>query len=135
MSRGPMCYLPAVQGHRASPLLPLLTELTQEGAASTFVAMGFLGLIEVAPRLDYLPFLWATTLAWWKRHGTNPGFWHDHGVGRRVCAWVDTVLSQPHVALPSHRDALIGISDTLLKCGITQAKPLEDQILGLLRES
>lgn len=135
MSRGPMCYLTAVQGHRTSPLLPLLTELTQEGAASTFVAMGFLGLIEVAPRLDYLPFLWATTLAWWKRHGTNPGFWHDHGVGRRVCAWVETVLSQPHVALPSHRDALIGISDTLLKCGITQAKPLEDQILELLRES
>lgn len=135
MGRGPKCYLPPAQGHRTGALLPLVTSLTEEGAASTFIAMGFLGLIEVAPRLDNLPFLWATTVAWWNRWGINSGFWQDHGIGRRVCDWVDAVLSQSDADLRPQRDALIGISDILLKCGITQSKPLEERILERLAKS
>jgi hypothetical protein len=135
MGRGPKCYLPPAQGHRTGALLPLVTSLTEEGAASTFIAMGFLGLIEVAPRLDNLPFLWATTVAWWNRWRINSGFWQDHGIGRRVCDWVDAVLSQSDADLRPQRDALIGISDILLKCGITQSKPLEERILERLAKS
>jgi hypothetical protein len=67
----------------------MLTTLAEQAAGSTFVAMAFLRLLEIAPHADRLTFIARAAVAWWGVQGANSEFWIDHGVGRRLCEWVD----------------------------------------------
>ena len=89
MGRGPRCYVLPPGAARADLLLPMLTQLTEQAAGSTFVGIAFLELLEVEPHASRLMFMARAVAAWWRVQGANAEFWIDHGVGRRVCDWID----------------------------------------------
>nr|WP_297384458.1 hypothetical protein [uncultured Roseateles sp.] len=129
LARGPQCYVLPPGAARAAVLLPMLTELAQRAARSTFVALAFLGLLEVEPHASRLPFLARAVAAWWSAQDANDEFWCSHGVGARVCAWIDKAVLQGDAAADELAGSdLTTMMDTLLRCGIPAAKALDERI-------
>ncbi|MFM0619778.1 hypothetical protein PQR37_37605 [Paraburkholderia nemoris] len=129
LGKGPRCYVPPAEARRVDPLLPTLAQLAEQAAGSTFVAIALLGLLEIEPHGDRLPFLARTAAAWWGAQGANTEFWIDHGIGRRLCAWIDkTVLGAD--ASPALLDSpeLHLLTDILVKCGTPLARALEERL-------
>jgi hypothetical protein len=76
---------------RIGPFLPLLERLTRD-APSLFVAIVTLNLLEVSPRIEHAPLLMGAAKAWVSAFSDDNDFWVNHGVGRRVCALIDSTL-------------------------------------------
>jgi hypothetical protein len=127
--QGPRCYIVPAGATRAGLLLPLLTELTEEAAGSTFVAVAFIELLEVEPQANLMTFLSRAARAWWQRQGPDAEFWIEYGVGQRLCNWIEkAVLSTP--VLPTVIDGaeLAATVDILVQCGTPSARRLEERI-------
>lgn len=127
--RGPKCYVLPAGAARAYTLLPMLTDLAEQAATSTFGAIAFLGLLEVEPHASRFEVLARTVAAWWRSHGPSAEFWIDHGIGARACAWIDKAVVQGSAGLEmlagSH---LTTVMDTLVRCGIPAATMLNARI-------
>jgi hypothetical protein len=124
------CYLLAKGIDRIDPFLPTLETLTKTGA-SLFVAILTLNLLEVSRRVEHLPFFLTAVDAWLESFHEDTDFWVDHGVGRRVCEWIDNV----HQAKPdafdstgSARNKVDRILAALVHVGIADAKRLEEML-------
>jgi len=131
IGRGPRCYVRPPGAARANLLLPVLTQLVEEAAGSTFVAIAFLGLLEVEPHADRLTFMARGVLAWWSAQGANTEFWVDYGVGRRLCNWIDkTVLGASVSQTVLDSAELTAIVDILVQCGTPLARALEERLAG-----
>lgn len=129
IGRGPRCYVLPAGAARAFVLLPMLTELAEQAAASTFVAVAFLGLLDVEPHASRLEFLARVVAAWWRSHGPSSEFWVDHGVGARACAWIDkAVLQGAGGAELLAGTPLATMMDTLVRCGIPATAGLSERI-------
>ncbi len=129
MGQGSRCYvlLPGVA--RAYLLLPILTQLVEQAAGSTFVSIAFLELLEVKPHKNSLMFLARAVAAWWKRQNTSTEFWIDSGVGRRLCDWIDKVMLSESVSQKVLDSAeLAAIMDILVQCGTPLARSLEERL-------
>lgn len=129
MGRGPRCYVLPPGVARADLLLPMLTPLAEQAAGSAFVAMAFLGLLEVEPHADRLMFMARAVAAWWRVQGANAEFWSDQGIGQRLCDWIDKAL----LAAPVSRTVLdsaelTAIVDVLVQCGTPLARALEERL-------
>lgn len=134
MGREPRCYIGPLGAARADLLLPMLAQLAEQAAGSTFVAIAFLGLLEVEPHANRLMFMTRTVAAWWRVQGANAEFWVNHGIGRRVCDWIDkAVLAAP--ASPTVLDSpdLTGVVDILAQCGTPLARALEERLAARRR--
>ena len=129
MGRGPRCYVLPPGAARADLLLPMLTQLAERAAGATFVAIAFLGLLEVEPHANRLVFMARAVAAWWRVQGANAEFWIDHGIGRRLCEWIDKAVLGPPVS-PTVLDSaeLTAIVDTLVQCGTPLARALEERL-------
>lgn len=131
MGHGPRCYVSPPGAQSAYTLLPLLTRLTEEAAPSTFVALAFLGFIDIEPSLVSVPFVARTVTCWWTAREADTEFWIDYGVGRRIYAWVGKLLES---GLDGHDPVLIQqliqILDTLVRAGIPDTRALEERLLG-----
>lgn len=129
IGRGPKCYVLPAGAARALALLPMLTELAEQAAASTFVAVAYLGLLDVDPHASRLGFLARVVAAWWRAHGPSSDFWVDHGVGARVCAWTDKAVLQGDAGAELLAEThLATMMDTLVRCGIPAATVLTERI-------
>jgi hypothetical protein len=129
MGRGPRCYVLPPGVARAESLLPMLTRLVEHAAGSTFVAMAFLGLLEVEPHVNRLMFLTRAAAAWWQVQGANAEFWIDYGIGRRLCDWIDkAVLSAGASTTALDSSDLTAIVDILVQCGTPLARVLEERL-------
>lgn len=129
MGRGPRCYVLPPGANRADLLLPKLTQLAEHAAGSTFVAIAFLGLLEVEPHASRLMFMARAVAAWWRVQGANAGFWIDHGIGRRLCDWIDkAVLGAPISPTVLDSAELTAIVDILVQCGTPLAGALEERL-------
>lgn len=129
MGRGPRCYVLPPGAARADLLLPMLTQLTEQAAGSTFVAIAFLGLLEVEPHASRLMFMARAVAAWWRVQGANAEFWIDHGIGRRLCDWIDmAVLGAPVSQTVLDSAELTAIVDILVQCGTPLARALEERL-------
>lgn len=129
MGRGPRCYVLPPGAVRADLLLPMLTQLAEQAAGSTFVAIAFLGLLEVEPHANRLMFMARAVAAWWRVQGANAEFWIDHGIGRRLCDWIDkTVLGAPVSPTVLDSAELTAIVDILVQCGTPLARALEERL-------
>lgn len=127
--RGPRCYVLPPGASRAYVLLPLLTQLTEHAAGSTFVAMAFLELLEVEPHTNQLAFMAQAVAAWWRVQDANTEFWIDHGIGRRLCNWLDkAVLGESSSPAALDSAELIGIMDVLAQCGTPLVSGLEGRL-------
>lgn len=123
------CYLPASQAYRIDAALPLLTNLTVRAAGSTFVALVYLSLLEVPQLPDPLSYLARAVSGWWAAQGANREYWLDHGVGLRVCSWINTAILGPTVPPQAlHDQALTDVLDILVKCGFPLAKQTEERV-------
>lgn len=129
LPNGPRCYVLAPGAARTNALLPLLTQLAEEAAGSTFVAMAFLDLLDVEPHTTRITFMARAVASWWRVQGADTSFWIDHGIGRRVCAWLDkAVLAMPTASAALNIPELNGIVDILVQCGTPLARALEERL-------
>lgn len=132
MGRGSTCYVLPAGIPRVASLLPMLTEIAEQAAASTFVALAFLNLLEVEPDASRLEFLSRAMAAWWLSHQVSTEFWIDPGIGSRICAWIEkaVVVDGASTAVPS-KPHLTTMMDTLIRCGIPAATALNERILAM----
>lgn len=129
IGRGPRCYVLRPGVARVDSLLPLLTKLAEQAAGSTFVAMAFLGLLEVEPHGNRLTFIARAASAWWQAQGTNSEFWIDYGIGRRLCDWIDKAILGVSVSPAVLGSAeLTAVVDILMQCGTPLASALEERL-------
>lgn len=134
--RGPRCYVPSQRALGTDPVMPMLTELAEQAAGSTFVALAFMNLIDLEPRVGPVAFLARAISAWWDKHGASTEFWIDHGIGTRACTWIDQSFDKVEgvdvAHLAAHFTAMV---DTLVRCGIPAAAALEARVAARLLPS
>lgn len=131
IGRGPRCYVLPPGAARADLLLPMLTELAEQAAGSTFVAIAFLGLLEVEPHANRLILMARAVTAWWRVQDADAEFWIDHGIGRRLCDWIDkAVLYAPVSLTVLDSTELAAVMDILVQSGSPLARALEERLAG-----
>ena len=121
------CYLLPKGIDRLPPFLPVLEKLAQSGP-SLFVAIITLNLLEVSPRPAHLLFLIVAVKAWVDSYPDDTQLWVDHGIGRRVCLWIENIRSQDPSALREGvplRSDLDRIIAALVRLGVPDARRLE----------
>lgn len=121
------CYLLPKGIDRLPPFLPDLEKLTQNGP-SLFVALVTMNLLEVSPRPTHLPFMIAAVKAWVDSYPDDTQFWVDHGIGRRVCLWIENIYGQDAALLREGvplRSELDRVIAALVRLGIPDARRLE----------
>jgi hypothetical protein len=123
-------YLPPALIERLTPFLPTLEACAVEGATH-FVAIVTLNLLEVSPRAAHLPFLLAAATSWTVAFPDATDFWIDHGIGRRVCALIESSrLSEPTVLAQGQalRDQIIRLLPAMVRVGVAEAARLEQAL-------
>lgn len=120
-------YLPPALIERLTPFLPALERCAVEGA-TPFVAVVILNLLEVAPRPAHLPFLLGAAASWTAAFPDATDFWVEHGIGRRVCAFIDATRQMAPTLLMSGqplRDQVDQLLPGLVRVGVAEAARLE----------
>jgi len=124
------CYLKPKGVERLTPFLPLLEEVAGKGTF-LLVAISLLNLIETAPSAGHLPLIVGAGLSWATTISDDKEFWVDHGVGRRLCALIEAILTldsklfQSQQALRRDADNLLA---ALVRMGVAEAYQLEDKL-------
>lgn len=125
------CYLFPKGIDRLTPFLPMLEELVQHGP-SLFVAMVAVNLLEVSPRPAHLPFMVAAAKTWIESYPDDSQFWVDHGIGRRMCLWIENVRGQDATLLGVDNPLRVEVDrilSALIRVGVAEAGRLE-QVLA-----
>ena len=123
-------YLPPALIERLTPFLPALERCAVEGA-TLFVAIVTLNLLEVAPRPAHLSFLLGAASGWLAAFPDATDFWAGHGIGRRVCALIDTVRQTEPTLLASGaplRNQVDLLLAGLVRVGVADAARLEQAL-------
>ncbi len=126
------CYLLPKGIDRLNPFLPVLEKLVESGP-SLFVALVTLNLLEVSTSSAHLPFMVAAAKVWLESYPNDSDFWVDHGIGRRVCVWIDEVRRQEPSLLNTDtpvRFDLDRLLTALISVGVADAKRLEEALAG-----
>jgi hypothetical protein len=72
-------------------------------------------------------------MVWLKKYPDDNDFWVDHGIGRRVCTWIEKVWQQdpssldPDKPIRADLDRLLA---ELIRLGVSDAKVSEDALAG-----
>lgn len=126
-------YLTPKAMERFGPFVSQLVDLLARGP-SYFLALVTMDLLEVAPSASLLPILVAGAEAWIASYGDYTAFWVEHGIGRRLCAWVDQVRQSAPEALAAdkpERRSMDAILAVLVRLGVAEARLLEAALAGL----
>lgn len=127
----PQAYLPPALIERLTPFLPALERCAVEGT-TLFVAIVTLNLLEVAPpRPARLSFLLAAATGWLAAFPHSPEFWAGRGIGRRVCALIDSVRQTEPTLLASGeplRSQVDRLLAGLVSVGVAEAARLEQAL-------
>lgn len=76
-------------------------------------------------------FIARAVTAWWQVQGANAEFWIDHGIGRRLCDWIDKMVAGPSLtAAVLESVELTAIVDILVQCGTPLARALDERLLA-----
>jgi hypothetical protein len=136
MGDGPRCYVLPRGDYHVDTVLPILMPLVEEAAASTYVAVAFIELLEIEPRASRLTFLARAVFAWWSMQGPDSEFWIDHGLGQRTCAWIEKAIFGAPVSPEVFGSVeLVATIDVLVQCGTPLARRLEDRLAGTTERS
>ena len=123
-------YLPPGLIEQLTPFLPALERCAVEGT-TLFVAVVTLNLLEVAPRPAHLSFLLAAATGWLAAFPHSPEFWAGRGIGRRVCALIDSVRRTEPTLLASGeplRSQVDRLLAGLVSVGVADAARLEQAL-------
>jgi hypothetical protein len=126
-------YLKPKAIERIGPFLPQLIDLLTSGP-SYFAALLTMDLLEVSSEASLLPILVAGGQAWVGSYADDTGLWVEHGIGRRVCAWIDRVRQRAPEVLsadkPDRQDIDV-ILAALVRLGVPEARQLEAALAAL----
>ena len=117
---------------RLDPFLPVLEKLVESGP-SLFVAIVTLNLLEVSPRSAHLPFMVTAAMTWLESYPNDSDFWVDHGIGRRVCVWIEEVRRQEPSLLDRDKPVRFDVDRllaALISLGVADARRLEEALAG-----
>lgn len=126
------CYLLPIAIDRLGPFLPMLEKLIESGP-SLFVAIVTLNLLEVSPRSGHLRFMVTAAMTWLNSYPNDSEFWVDHGIGRRVCVWIEKVRPQDPSLLDEDKPIRFQIDRllaALITLGVSDATRLEEALAG-----
>lgn len=115
---------------RIDPFLPQLIDLLTSGP-NYFAAIVTMDLLEVAAQPSLLPILAAGGKAWVSKYAEDTGLWIEHGIGRRVCAWIDRVFESSPGTLSAdipERQDIDFILGALVRLGVPEARQLEAKL-------
>jgi len=129
-AQSPKCYLLPKGVDRLDSFLPVLQKLVESGP-SLFVALVTLNLLEVSPRPAHLPFTVAAAKAWLGSYPDDSDFWVDHGIGSRVCAWIEEIRRQEAALLDTDKVVRIDVDRllaALISVGVADARRLEESL-------
>ena len=124
------CYVLPKGIDRLDAFLPVLEQLVERGP-SLFVALVTLNLLEVSPRSAHLPFIVTAAKAWLRSNPDNSDFWVDHGIGRRVCVWIEAVRRQQPTLLDTNEAVRLDVDRllaALISLGVADARRLEETL-------
>jgi hypothetical protein len=110
------------------PVMPTLTKLVLGAPTSGYIAVLFLDLVERSHNPSILPFALNAVMAWCGAYGADTGFWNNHDVGSRACAWFTKALTEGASMTANQQTELRSALDILVKTGIVSARALEDLI-------
>ena len=126
----PKAYLPPALIDRLTPFIPTLETCAVEGATH-FIAVVTLNLLEVAPRPAHLPFLLTAATSWMAAFPDATDFWIEHGIGRRVCALIDSTWQMEPTLLASGQSLRAPVDRLLprmVRLGVAEAARLEQAL-------
>jgi hypothetical protein len=116
---------------RIGPFLPLLECLVRD-APSLFVAIVTLNLLEVSPRIEHASLLMSAAKAWVSAFPDDNDFWINHGIGRRVCALIDSILIKSKALFgtqSSLRSDVDAVLSAAVRVGVAEATKSERELL------
>ena len=123
------CYLVEKGVDRLEPFLPVIGEVAEKGRF-LFVAIAFLNLIEVSPRVQHLTLVAAVAKAWFDGNPDRRDFWMENGIGRRVCALISKTIPENAdlvTVFGEERLAdLRAVVASLIRLGLPEASDLEN---------
>ncbi len=125
-------YLYAKGIDRVGPFLPLLERLAGEGP-SLFVAIVTLNLLEVSPRVEHASLLIGAVKVWVSAFADDNDFWINHGIGRRVCALIDSILIRNKALFEANsvlRPDVDFVLAAMVRVGVAEATRSEREIAG-----
>jgi hypothetical protein len=128
----PKCYLFAKAAAASDVFIAPLQSLAVT-APSSFVAVTLLNWIEVSPRLPQMPLLLAFAASAIEVYPDDRVFWVDHGIGRRVCAWLENIRGlhpDEFAAHAEYRAAIDTLLARLVAVGVVEARRLEIALSG-----
>ena len=117
---------------RVAPFLPTLIDLLARGP-SYFVALVTMDFLEVSPNPSLLRFS-SLEVAPGSPAMAMTSFWVEHGIGRRLCAWIDQIREGSPGALAAHkpeRQAIDAVLAVLVRLGVAEARVLETALASL----
>jgi hypothetical protein len=126
------CYLVPGSIDRLPPFLPVLEMLVKSGP-SLFIAIVTLNLLEVSPRSTHLPCIVPAANAWLGSYSDDTEFWVAHGIGRRVCVWLEEILRQESAVLDADKSLRFDVDRmlaALIELGVAEARRLEEALAG-----
>jgi len=126
-------YLTPKAVERLHPFLPALTDLLTHGP-NYFVALVTMDLLEVSPDSSLLPVLVAGGKAWILSYEDDTSFWVEHGIGGRLCAWIEKISKvSPEALAPDkpERQAIDNILALITRLGVAEARLLEASLVSV----
>jgi hypothetical protein len=94
--------------------------------------------MEVSPKATHASFLVAAAESWLERYASESEFWVEHGIGRRVCLWIETVRQEAPALLGNEsalRSTAIRLVAGLVNLGVAEAKHLEEALADTTESS
>lgn len=128
----PKCYLFEKAVPKSDVFIAPLQALVVT-APSSFVAIALLNWLDVAPRLPQLPLQLAFAAAAVEVYPDDRTFWIDHGIGRRVCSWLEVIRGlhpDEFAEKAQRRDAIDKLLARLVAVGVVEARRLEIALSG-----
>ncbi len=127
-----VCYVPAGLMPETDVFLDTLKWLALD-RQNLFIAIVTMNFLEVAPRFEQLDFALSAFGAWLAAFAKNAKIWVDHGIGRRVSAWLSAVLTAADrpIVQRDDRTTIDLILAELVRIGVPEARQLESTLASL----
>ncbi len=123
----PASYLRPVAIEPAAAFWPILEKLAAS-APSPFVALAALSTLEVLPRAEQFGLVRVLGLASLREYPSDRSFWIDHGVGRRLCLWLEKMLAAEESLFSPNAPSRMELDHLLAKLvalGVSEARRIE----------
>lgn len=111
--------------------IPVLMPVVNSAPLSGYLTVMFLSLVESFPCAALASYVVQVFASRCEAYGADPGFWSEHDLGARFCAWFDNALTDDPgtVNVFGQLGAQLGqCLDVMVRAGVPSARTLEARI-------